>query len=306
MIQFDSLNSAQLISPSVVTIGVFDGVHRGHQRLIKQLIEHGARHHLTPVVLTFFPYPEMIIHGSQPGYYVTLPARKAALLNGLGIEIVITQPFNNEVRKIRAAAFVEQLKTNLRMASLWVGADFAMGYKREGDIEFLRKAAMKHDFDLRIVDLMDAGGERVSSTRIRQALAVGDVLEAARLLGRPHRISGMVVRGAGRGRLIGVPTANLLFPVEQAIPSRGVYAARASVDGALIQCVVNIGVRPTFDGGGEQTVEAHLLDFAGDIYDHEISLDFVSRLRDEKKFDGIDALVAQIYKDIVEARNSIT
>jgi riboflavin kinase / FMN adenylyltransferase len=197
--------------------------------------------------------------------------------------------------------------TRLRAVSLWVGADFAFGYQREGNIEFLSAQAQQRGFDLRIVDLMDGGnGERVSSTRIRTALGEGNVEIATQLLGRPHQITGKVTTGAGRGRTIGIPTANLEVVEELAAPARGVYAAYAIIESQRIPAVVNIGVRPTFDGQAKQTIEAHLLDFTGNLYDLDVSLDFVSRLRSEQKFDSVNDLVAQIHHDIELGREILT
>ncbi len=298
-----SFEEAGLSKPSVVTIGVFDGVHRGHQHLVGKLVDYAKKTDLTPVVLTFFPYPDTILHGLRQGYYLTLPDAKAELLGAMGVEAVITYQFSEEVRQVRAADFVGQLMDNLSMRSLWVGSDFAMGYKREGNVAFLSKQATKRGFELRVVDLMDANGEQVSSTRVRQALSEGDVEEATRLLGRPHRVPGTVIRGVGRGRTINIPTANLSFPEEQAIPARGVYAAWALVDGDPAAAVVNIGLRPTFDGAGGLTVEAHLLDFDADLYGKTLALDFVSHLREERKFDGVQALIEQIHHDIDRARS---
>jgi riboflavin kinase/FMN adenylyltransferase len=299
-----NLAEANLSRESVVTIGAFDGVHRGHQYLVGQLVEHARQTGRVPVVLTFFPLPKIVLSGPQPGLYLTLPDEKAALLGELGVELVVTHPFNEQVRRTHATDFVTALSDHLKMAALWVGEDFAMGYRREGDVAFLRRQAAEHGFALRVVDLMDAGGERVSSSRVRAALADGDVAEAARLLGRPYRVTGEVVQGAGRGQTIGIPTANLALDVRKAIPRVGVYAAHATPGGGgqAYPAVVNIGVRPTFDGSNTLTVEAHLLDFDGDLYGQTLSLDFVARLRDEKKFEGVDALAAQIRADVEQGR----
>jgi riboflavin kinase/FMN adenylyltransferase len=296
-----SLEEAQLGRPSVVTIGAFDGVHRGHQTLVRQLLAHAQRSGLTSVVLTFYPHPEMVLRGSRPGFYLTLPDTKAHLLGEMGIEWVVTHPFDDTVRHMRAADFVSSLLNYLSMKSLWVGADFAMGYQREGNVEFLQGQAKLRGFDLRVVDLMDADGERISSSRVREVLAVGNVEEVARLLGRPHRVEGVVVRGAGRGRTIGIPTANLSIPEELAIPARGVYAGWVEFSGRRESAVINVGLRPTFDGSGALTVEAHLLGYVGDLYDQSMQLSFTHRLRDEQKFDGIEALVTQIRRDIDRA-----
>ncbi len=297
-----SLQQAHLSRPSVVTVGVFDGVHRGHQHLLRRLVAHAAETGAIPVVLTFHPLPRLVLSGYEPGQYLTLPGDRAHLLGELGVELVITHPFDDTVRHIRAADFVDRLVEYLNMRALWVGEDFAMGYKREGNVAFLREQARQKGFDLRVVDLMDAGNERVSSTRIRTAVAAGDVLEAARLLGRPHFVFGEVVEGEKRGRAIGIPTANLAVPPDLAVPARGVYAAWAVIGSETHPSAVNIGIRPTFDGTSALTVEAHLLDFSGDLYGQQLYLHFLARLREEKKFDSVDALVAQIREDIGQAR----
>ena len=297
-----SLQQAHLSRPSVVTVGVFDGVHRGHQHLLRRLVAHAAKTGAIPVVLTFHPLPRLILNGYEPGQHLTLPGDRARLLGELGVELVITHPFDDTVRHIRAADFVDRLVEHLSMRALWVGEDFAMGYKREGNVAFLRDQARQKGFDLRVVDLMDAGNERVSSTRVRTAVATGDVLEATRLLGRPHFVFGEVVEGEKRGRAIGIPTANLAVPLDLAVPARGVYTAWAVVGGQTYPSAVNIGIRPTFDGTSALTVEAHLLNFSGDLYGQRLYLHFLARLREERKFDSVDALVAQIREDIGRAR----
>lgn len=297
-----SLADANLKRPSVVSIGVFDGVHRGHQHVIQSQLSAAQALDAVPVVLTFFPYPELVIGGKQLHYYLTLPEEKAALLHELGIELVVTHPFNDEVRQVRAATFVDRLLEHLQMVELWVGADFVMGYQREGNIEFLQSQAKEKEFKLHVVDLMDADGERISSSRVRHALDEGDVGEAAHWLGRPFRLSGEVVKGAERGRTIGIPTANLLVEDEQALPAHGVYAAWALVGDKRFKAMVNIGVRPTFDEGEQTVVEAHLLDFEADLYGQTIALDFTAWLRGEQRFSGIEALVTQIKKDVEQGR----
>jgi riboflavin kinase/FMN adenylyltransferase len=303
MRHIQTLAEANLPRPSVVTIGAFDGVHRGHQHLVGQLVAESQRSDLTPVVLTFHPLPKLVLEGFRPGFYLSTPDEKAEILGQLGVELIVTHPFNEEVRHIRAAAFVKSLLEHLKMAELWVGADFAMGYQREGNVGFLHEQANSYGFRLRVVDLMDAGGERVSSSRVRAALAEGNVAEAARLLGRPYRLSGEVVPGAQRGKKLGIPTANLAVLPERAVPQRGVYAGRVTADTISgIPAVANIGIRPTFDGTDTTTIEAHLLDYNGDIYGHTMRLDFIARLRDEHQFINADELVAQIKADIRQSR----
>jgi riboflavin kinase/FMN adenylyltransferase len=302
-----SLADANLDGPSMVTIGVFDGVHRGHQHVVAQLVTAAEAANATSVVLTFHPHPALIIRGPQPRRYLTMPDEKAALLHDLGVGLVITHPFDDEVRHIRAAAFVDRLLNHLQMAELWVGADFKMGYQREGDVKFLKAQAKEKGFALRVVDLMDAGGEKVSSSRVRSALAEGDVAEATYCLGRPFRLGGEVVLGDRRGgHTVGFPTANLALAEERAIPARGVYAAWAWVGDQRLPSVVNVGVRPTFDSTERTIVEAHLLDFDADLYGQQLVLDFIARLRGEQRFDGVAELRAQIGRDIKQARRIFT
>ena len=301
-----TLSAANLERPSVVSIGVFDGVHRGHQHVIARLLAAAQAADAVSVVLTFFPYPELVIRGPQPNYYLTMPDDKAALMHELGVELVITHPFNDDVRHIRAADFVDQLLAHLRMTELWVGADFVMGYQREGNVEFLQAQAAEKDFILRVVDLMDAGGERISSSRVRQALAIGDVKEAAYCLGRSFRLQGEVVQGAQRGQSIGIPTANLSIDDDRAVPAHGVYAAWATIGEERVKAMVNIGVRPTFDESEHTVVEAHLLDYEADLYGKTMVLDFVARLRGEQRFAGVDELVAQIKSDIDQGRKILS
>jgi riboflavin kinase/FMN adenylyltransferase len=301
-----SLDNVNLTRPSVVTIGSFDGVHRGHQYLVKRLVENAHETGHLPVIFTFYPHPRTVLGDVGPGFYLTLPDDKARLFTQMGVELVITQPFTEEFRRIRAAYFVDQLLIHLSMRALWVGEDFALGYQREGDVDFLRQQGQEKGFTLKVVDLMDAGDERVSSSRIREELACGHVAEAARLLGRKYSICGEVVPGDGRGRILGFPTANLSILPELCLPSQGVYTAWADVGDSRCTAVVNIGVRPTFEGSREQTVEAHLLDYSGSLYGMNVCLHFITRLRDERKFASVDALTTQIRADIAQAKQIIT
>ncbi|NDJ34828.1 MAG: bifunctional riboflavin kinase/FAD synthetase [Chloroflexi bacterium] len=301
-----SLEEANLTGPSVVTIGSFDGVHRGHQYLIRQLIDNARQTGRTPVVLTFYPHPRMVLRGFEPGYYLTAPDERAAYLAELGVELIITHPFDDAVRQMRAADFVSRLATHLNMTGLWVGENFSLGYQREGNVAFLKDRAADFGYELRVVHLVDANGERVSSTRIREALAAGDVTEAQRLLGRPYRLPGTVVEGAKRGRTIGFPTANLDISEERAVPARGVYAAQAHTPDGTYPAMVNIGLRPTFGDTVVTSVEAFLMDYSGDLYGETLTLDFVARIRNEMKFSGVEALIAQIQQDVARGREILS
>lgn len=285
-----------------VAIGAFDGVHLGHQSLIRNMRQEAQAADCPTVVLTFFPHPSVVLGGRRPSYYITTPDEKAELLGNLGVDVVVTHPFDQSVARIRAADFVERVRRHLGMRALWAGQDFALGYQREGGLSFLRRLGESQGFDVHEVEAFVVEGEVISSTRVREALRIGDVARAGRYLGRPFAVPGEVVRGAGRGRALGIPTANLKIWEERAIPARGVYACWALVEGQRWPAVTNIGVRPTFDSGSAPAVEAHLLGFDRDLYGQTIELEFVDRLRDEMKFPGAEALVAQIRVDVERAK----
>ncbi|MDX1994409.1 MAG: bifunctional riboflavin kinase/FAD synthetase [bacterium] len=298
------LTNAQLSKPSIVTIGVFDGVHRGHAHLIRQLVQEAHSTDRLPVILTFFPHPDIVLRGLQGRYYLTTPEERAVQLIKLGVDTVVTHPFNETTRHIRAADFVDQLVKHLQLNALWVGADFAMGYKREGNVDFLRQQGATKGFSVHTVELVQTENdhESISSTRIRERLEAGEVEEVGGLLGRAFSVSGEVVRGDQRGRTIGFPTANIAVWEEQVLPANGVYAGWATLEGERLMAVTNIGVRPTF-AGQNVTVEAHLLDFNRDIYGKTLAVSFDKRLRPEKKFNGIQELMAQIVLDAQAARD---
>jgi riboflavin kinase/FMN adenylyltransferase len=298
------VSEAKLNRNSIVTVGMFDGMHRGHQYLIQHLVEKAHSNDRDAVVLTFFPHPDKVIRNIEERYYLTTPEYRAYLIGELGVDWVITHPFDESVRQIRAADFVDMLHKHLRMSALWATASFAMGYKREGNIEFLTAQGLEKGFTVETIDYLLANGgdaHRISSSEIRQTLTEGDVEQATYYLGRPYTVAGEVVSGEMRGRQIGFPTANIDVWQEQILPRHGVYACWATLGTERFMAVTNIGHRPTF-GGEDATVEAHLLDFDRDIYGQHLVVEFVARLRDEMKFAGIDALVEQIDRDVARGR----
>lgn len=306
MIHLYGLAAATPDRPSTVTIGVFDGVHRGHQYLIGQLVRQTHEQGRRAVVLTLFPHPDVVLHGQAGRYYLTTPEQKATQLGALGVDCVITHPFDTAVRTIRATEFVDQLRDRLDMRSLWVTADFALGYKREGDFVFLQAQGAEKGFEVVSIDLLggDSSGV-ISSTAIRGALEKGNVTQAADWLGRPYAVEGEVIHGDHRGRTIGFPTANVDVWAEQIVPANGVYACRVTLESQHFEAVTNIGQRPTFNGTGTR-IEAHLLDFDREIYGQRLTVEFIERLRGEQKFSGIAALVAQIGADVIQARALLT
>lgn len=302
-----TFEEAHPAGPTIVAVGVFDGVHRGHQFLLQRLVEDARRTGAIPTVLTFFPHPDVVLGRAEPRHYLMTPEQRAAALAELGVELVVTHPFDASVRETRAADFVDRMLAHLRLRELWVGADFALGYKREGNVAFLRQQGQEKGFTLETVELVanDSSGATISSSGIRQALREGDVEQAWEWLGRPYRLAAEVVHGDGRGRTIGFPTANMDVWEEQLLPQNGVYAGWAYLNGETFMSVANVGQRPTFEGNIVR-MEAHLLDFDRDIYGQVLAFDFVARLRPEMRFDGIDALVAQIRQDAEQGRQILT
>ena len=300
-----SFEEAQLIEDSVVTVGSFDGVHRGHQALLKQVRAAALKHRRAAVVITFFPHPSVVLGRAQP-YYLTAPEEKLVQLNQLGVDLLIELPFTPETAQVRAAEFIDQLVRHVRMRELWIGHDFALGYKREGNAEFLTHLGQARGFSVHAVDPLTNDGEIISSSNIRAALRAGDVAHAAQLLGRPFRLSGKVVPGDGRGKTIGIPTANLDVWQDHAIPANGVYACRAWVGHLPHRAAINIGTRPTVTEETRRTIEAHLLDFDKDLYGLNIALDFFERLRGEQKFANVQELVTQIKSDVETTRSLLS
>ncbi len=296
------LSEAQLEQPSLVTIGVFDGVHRGHQYLIKQLVARGQQTGFKTAVLTFFPHPDVVLRHLDGRYYLTTPEERAEQLAALGVDLVITQTFDEAFRQTRASDLIDQLLKSLQMRILWVGPDFAMGYQREGTVAFLRGQGAEKGFRTEVIDLIRRDGEAISSTAIRKALVEGDVDKANFWLGRGYAVTGEVVQGDRRGHTIGFPTANLAVWEEHTIPANGVYAGWAHLDNERFMAVTNVGVRPTFDGQ-EVRVEAHLLDFNRDIYGQQMTVSFEHRLREEKKFENVQQLKDQIAADSKAGRD---
>lgn len=287
--------------PTFVAIGSFDGVHLGHQAVLQKMVAAAQKEGARTAVLTFFPHPKRVIQQLTEPYYLTTLDERVRLLASLGIDLIITHPFNETVRHTRAATFVEDLCHYLDMRQLW-GGNFALGYKREGDIPFLRQLGIEKGYTVKQVEAMVMWqGERVSSSRTRRSLLEGDIAEVNGCLGRPYRISGTVVEGQKMGRTIGFPTANIDYWPEQLLPDNGVYATYAWLDDVRHVAATNVGVRPTVNGAA-LTVEAHLLDFDADIYGRTLRLEFITRIRPEMKFSGLDALKAEIQADVQRVR----
>jgi riboflavin kinase / FMN adenylyltransferase len=287
---------------SWVTVGVFDGVHRGHQQIIDKFTA-GARANRVPAaVLTFDPHPAKIF-GRGEIKLLTLPGERARLLGDLGVDVVITHPFDTEVAGITAFDFMKQLKDRLGLSHLVLGYDSTLGKNREGNATRLTEIGLELGYTVETVAALSDESGVISSTEIRKLVSVGNVAEAARLMGRPYRLQGLVAHGDRRGRAIGFPTANLNYAREKVIPAGGIYACWAYVGNERHRAAVNVGTNPTFTPDKQTlNVEAYLLDFDRDIYDETVQLEFISRLRDELKYDTVEALVEQIGRDVDKTR----
>jgi riboflavin kinase/FMN adenylyltransferase len=298
-----NLSNVNLMRPSVVTIGIFDSVHRGHQHLIRRLVTTAHASSRFAVVLTFFPHPDVYFRRYEGRYYLTTPDQRAQYLLELGVDYVITHPFNDETRQIRASDFVDRLLHYLKMDELWVGEDFAMGYKREGNVDFLNVQAQEKNFSLQVIDMLQTEDEteRISSTLIREALAEANVEQVRLWQGRSFAVSGEVVHGMKRGRMLGFPTANIDVWNQQVLPANGVYTGWAYLSDERFMAMTNVGIVPMFNNK-EITVEAHLLDFDRDIYGENLTITFEKFLRPEMKFESLDGLIEQIHKDCIEGR----
>ena len=293
----------------VVTIGAFDGVHRGHQRVVERARQVAREKNLPLVVITFDPHPDEVVRPGTHPPFLTTPRRQAELLAGLGADAVFVLPFTLETSRLSPDEFVRiVLSERLHAAVVVVGEDFRFGHKAAGDVPLLAQLGEKYDFTAEGVPLLISDGVTMSSTYIRERLAAGDVVGAAAALGRPPRVEGVVVRGHMRGRALGFPTANLETPPHTATPADGVYAGALvslDLDGTEIArwpAAISVGTNPTF-GGTDRTVEAYALDRDDlDLYGTHAAIEFTARLRGNDKFDSVQALVAQMREDVEAVR----
>lgn len=284
----------------VVTFGVFDGVHLGHQAVLAEVVQWARSLRGTAVAMTFDRHPQVVLRGA-PVPSITSLDHRLMLIERCGADLAIVLPFTKDLAALEPEAFLDRfLREELAARGLVLGFDQRFGHMAAGDFSRATVWGVRHGVEVRRGPEVDRAGTKVSSSAIRMAIAGGRLDDAAAMLGRPPSLLGTVVHGDGRGGRIGVPTANLDLHHEL-VPPRGVYLCGATVDGKTYKAVVNIGVRPTFGGGRAETVEAHLLGFSGDLYGRDLELVFVKKLRDERKFDSPEALVAQIRADIAEA-----
>ena len=301
--------------PAVVTMGTFDGVHRGHQAVLAEVTRRARAGKLASVLVTFDPHPLAVVNPAAAPKLLTLPAEKADLVRAQGIERFVLMPFTPAVAQLDAEAFVGRLCDEYGMRELVMGYDHGFGRGRAGDVDLVQRLTQVRDFEMAVVDAVRDNGQPISSTLIRTALAHGDLDAAARWLGRSYGIRGTVVRGAGRGRTIGVPTLNLEAPdARKLLPPDGVYAVRVRIlesgtrilapDSKILGGMMNQGARPTF-GEQARTLEVHLFDFDGELYGETVDVEWVRRLREVQAFPSREALVAQLERDRQAARATL-
>ncbi len=285
---------------AVVTIGVFDGVHHGHRHLLRQVVKLAGDQYI-PTVVTFSNRPITVLKpGTEPSYLTTLDQR-VDLIKQHGIELVICLEFTLELAEVPADEFAKLLSESLKMKGLVLGPDSALGKDRQGDLAFMQKQGEELGFWVRSVEPLDIEGQPVKSRRIRDAVANGNLVVCPELLGRNHLLSGTVVVGDQRGRTLGFSTANLDVDPQLLLPGDGIYATWAIIDGKRHQAATSIGVRPTFDLT-QRLVEVFVLDFSEDLYGKTVGVEFITKVRDQEKFDGLDALIKQINQDVDDCR----
>ena len=293
---FDSLTRAMLHGPTHLTIGNFDGFHRGHWALIERMQADASTEGAATGLLTFHPHPRTVLRPELKITSLTSLTERLALYTQAGLDFTVIHPFTQATAQTEPDDFLRLLHGHLGVTKLWIGPDFALGRNRKGDIPFLRQFGSTLGIEIEVVQEYVWEGQAIRSSRIRRLVELGNVEWAGAWLGRYYTMSGVVMHGVQRGRTIGFPTANLSLAQGRVVPANGVYAIWVMVEGQRYMSVCNIGVRPTVNGS-HRTVEAHIIDFDGDLYGRCIELAFVYRLRDEIKFSGLEALKAQITRD---------
>lgn len=288
--------------PSAVTIGVFDGVHRGHQHLVSTLCDRARAESLAAIALTFNPHPRTVLRPGFAATYLTSLEERVELLHALGLDAVGVLAFTSELAQLSPRDFLALLVEELQMKLLVVGPDFAMGRNRSGTISVMRDVGRELGFRVEVAPLLAEDDEKVGSSSIRQALSEGDVERVGRLLGRPFSLRGPVVAGDRRGRTLGFPTANIAIGLDRALPAYGIYVTRAYVRETSYESCTSIGIRPTFDVEPRPTVETFIVDFFGDIYGQEMRIELLDRLRGEQRFESVEDLVAQMHRDVESTR----
>lgn len=285
------------------TIGTYDGVHRGHQAILAPMVQAAHTAGSPAVVVTFHPHPAAVLRGITEPMCLTTPDERAHLLGELGVDVVLTLTFDRALAGLTAKEFMQRLSERLGLRQLWVGSDFVLGRNRQGDIPTLRAIGEELGYTVQVTDEVAVEGERVSSTQIRALLREGDARQAARLLGRPYLLEGVVAHGDGRGRGLGFPTANVDYVDTKITPRYGVYATWIWVKGQRLPSVTSVGVRPTFDPpDSKPRVETFLIDYKDDLYGQQVRVEFLEFLRPELRFGSAQELIDQMVVDTQNAR----
>jgi riboflavin kinase/FMN adenylyltransferase len=299
---FHGYENAEIARPAVLTLGVFDGLHLGHQLIISRVVERARLLGAVPTVVTFDPHPRAVLHPESAPPLLQTFDQKVEAFGVLGVGQAIVIRFTPEFAEVSAEEFLRDVvHERLQAREVYLGRGFAFGRGREGDIELLRRVSRELGFFADEVPEVRLRGQRISSSRIRELLSAGRVNLARRMLGRPYGVEGRVVRGHERGRTIGFPTANLR-PANRVIPRGGVYVTATLIDGSWRRSLTNVGVRPTFEREAEPSVETYVMDWGGDLYGDVVRVRFLHRLRDERRFAGVEELKRQIGRDAARAR----
>lgn len=297
------LGKAALDQETVVTVGVFDGVHQGHRHLIDRLVQAAGSQYI-PTVVTFSNHPITVLRPDTVVKAITTPDEKASLLSDAGVGLVVALEFTEELAQVDASEFSSLLVESLNMKGIVLGPDTALGRNREGDLEFLAKRGEELGFWVEAVTPFVIEGQPIKSRNIREAVSQGDIHNCNRYLGRAFSMRGTVVPGDQRGRELGFPTANMDLPGGRLLPGDGIYATWALMDGKRLPSATSIGIRPTF-GLSERLVEVHVIDFSGDLYGKEVEVEFVDKIRDQQNFSTVDELIVQMDKDVADARATL-
>ena len=305
MQHFHSLEEINLKN-SHLTIGVFDGVHRGHCEIIQQLVQNAHAQNVPAAVLTFEPHPASVLTGREIRC-LTTPDERADLLGALGVDVVVTQRFTPDLSTVPAHEYMSRLKARLGMSHLLIGYDFALGKGREGNAPRLAEIGSELGYSVDVIPALSDESGVISSTEIRKLVATGNMQEAAKLLGYPYSMSGEVIHGAGRGKTINFPTANVDYAKTKATPPNGIYACWARLGNERFMAATNIGLNPTFTPERQiPSLEAYLLDFDRDIYGESMTLEFMVRLRNEIRYTTVEALIKQIHEDVDQTRTILS
>jgi riboflavin kinase/FMN adenylyltransferase len=303
---FDTFEIQERFPNPVATIGNYDGIHLGHRRIIERVKERAREINGTSMLVTFHPHPLHVLKPEKELAAITPLDERKRLIEATGIEVLFIVPFTKEFSQLAPEAFVTSILVNrLAIKGIVIGYDFKFGRHGRGDVQFLREMGDKRGFFVEEVGEITMDGEKIGSNRVRKLVTAGDVAAAAKILGRPHEIEGVVVRANGRGRTIGYPTINLKTD-HTLVPRNGVYVTEVEIDGQRFGAVTNVGTNPTFETGQERSIESFILDFSADLYDKKVRIIFLDRIRDEVRFGDVRELIAQIGKDVETARGYLS